>query len=127
MDPIQRLAALRFARIYADLELQFSTRAGGQPVLAILKLAQERAAESLAALAFVDARNVNDILTLQNEVKRYDEFIGWVRELVQQGKIAESQITEEEREEILDIVLAQPEGQPAAVETGLIESSHYDA
>jgi hypothetical protein len=81
-DPIVRLAKLRIIKASADLEVQLATRNGSAPAIHILMCLRERAAESLAALATCDTENPQAIRILQNEVKRYDEWVIWMRELI---------------------------------------------
>lgn len=119
-DPAVRLADLAIIKASADLEVQLSTRQGGAPVIQILRIFRDRAAESLAALAFVDPEDAKAIRVLQNEVKRYDEIVGAMREIIIRGKQIDYEMTEEERDEMLDILLSQPDGERRAAELGLI-------
>lgn len=126
-DPIVRLANLRVIKASRQLELELANVKGSGPTLEILKRLKDRAAESLAALAFVDPNDAEEIRTLQNEVKRYDEWITWMQEIVSEGITTEKQMDAAEREELLDMMLATPEGQREAQELGLIDLEQRDA
>jgi hypothetical protein len=125
-DPIQRLAKQRIIKLSADLEVQIATVKGGGPTVEIFRRLQDRAAESLAALAFVDITKVADVIKLQNEVKRYDEWIGWMKDILAEGKIYDRQFTEDDRAEMLEYLLGSPEGERQAIDLGLIDSGPRD-
>jgi hypothetical protein len=123
-DPVFRLAKLRIIKASAELEAQLATKDGGAPAIVILRKLEERAAESLSALAFInlfDPAGVLEAVSLQNEVKRYDEWVVWLRELINEGKQLDQEMTEQGREEILDVLLSTPEGEREAAELGLID------
>lgn len=125
-DPIVRLAKLRIIKASADLEVQLSERNGGGPAIEILRRLRDRAAESLAALAICDAEDGRAIRTLQNEVKRYDEWIAWIREIISEGMAYDQEMNEAEREDMLDLLTATAEGQQQAVELGLVNLDQQD-
>jgi hypothetical protein len=127
MDPIVRLARQRIVKACMDLEVQISSVKGGGPCVEILRVLQERSAESLAALAIVDAEDPKAIRTLQNEVKRYDEWFGAIRDIISQAKIYEAEFTEDDRNELLDLLIETPEGQQQAIDMGLVDEIPRDA
>lgn len=120
-DPVLRLAQLRMIRASADLETQLSNKQGGAPALYVLQCLKEKAAQALAALAFVDALDWKAITKLQNEVKRYDEWITDLAQLIGEGKQIVRQMTEADRDEMLDVLLSTPEGQEEAIALGLVD------
>lgn len=126
-DPILRIAKLRMIKMSADLEVALSAKHGSNIAIDILCRLRERAAESLAALATCDALDRKQVLILQNEVKRYDEWLGWMREILAEGKAYDQEITDDERNEMLDLLSESPEGQKRAVELGLIDEIPRDA
>jgi hypothetical protein len=129
-DPVQRLAKLRIIKASADLEVQLAGMVGASPTIEILRKLQERAAESLAALAFINIQDPAELpkaLTLQNEVKRYDEWLEWIRELIAEGKQYDQEITADEREEMLDLLTETPEGEQEAISLGLLDEIPRDA
>ncbi len=122
-DPVLRLAKLRVIKASADLEVQLAMKEGSAPALEILRRLRDRAAENLPKLAFLNLDNPNDFIAakvIQNEVKRYDEWITWMGEIVAEGKAYDHEFQESEREEILDMLAESPEGMQEAVALGLI-------
>jgi len=129
-DPITRLAKQRIIKLSAELEVQLGAVSGSGPTLEILKRLKERAAESLAAMAFLNIFEREDrikFLTLQNEVKRYDEWLAWIAEVVAEGKQYDQELTAEDREEMLDYLAQLPEGEKQAIELGLIDPEPRDS
>lgn len=128
-DAIDRIAKLRIIKASADLEVQIAMRSGSAPTLLILRELRKRAAESLAGLAFVnlhDPKGFIEAVTLQNEVKRYDEWVVWMQELISRGKEFDQEISAEDREDLLDTLVQTPEGQQEAINLGLIEQAPQD-
>jgi hypothetical protein len=78
-------------------------------------------------LAFVDPEKPDAIRALQNEVKRYDEFVADLRAIIQDGIMADHEITDKEREDLLDVLTMTPDGQRQAVELGLVDLDTQDA
>lgn len=126
-DPIVRLAKLRIIKASADLEVQLSDIHGSGPSIEILRRLRDRAAESLAALAFHDlAKDRAGAVTLQNEVKRYDEWVAWLQEIISEGIAYDKEMDADEREEMLDLLTASPEGERQAAELGLVDLEPQD-
>lgn len=126
-DPLFRMAKQRIVKVSADLEVQIAAVPGGGPCVEILRRLQDRAAESLAVLATADFTQVKEIVALQNEVKRYDEWLGWMRDIIHEGKAYDRQFTEDDRKELLDMLMGSEEGMQQAVELGLIDDIPRDA
>lgn len=126
-DPIVRLAHLRIIKLSHDLDRQLANRRDCAPVLEILHRLQDRAAESLAALATCDTEDPKAIRLLQNEVKRYDEWVGWLREIMSEGVDYDKEISAEERDEMIDMLTQTPDGAREAMELGLINLDQHDA
>lgn len=128
-DPVLRIAQLRIIKVSADLEAQIGALQGSAPTIAIMRRLQHRAAESLVALAFVNTfadDGMAKIRMLQNEVKRYDEFFTCMRELIHEGIALDKQFDEDERNELLDILMKQGDGERQAVAMGLIDEGPTD-
>jgi hypothetical protein len=125
-DQINRIAMLRTIEAAKELDNQLGNRKGCGPVLEIMRRLRARAAESLEALAFVNAYDVEKVKVLQNEVKKYDEFVEWLRDISAEGLSYDQQITAEEREDMIDILVQTPQGQREAVAMGLINLNHDD-
>jgi len=129
-DPVLSIARQRIIKISADLEVQLAERNGSAPAIEILRRLRERAAESLAALAFLNLDDPNEIVkakTLQNEVKRYDEWLGWMKEIIAEGIAYDRDMRDEEREEMLDLLTQTQEGREQAIELGLIADIPRDS
>lgn len=123
-DPIHRLAKLRIIKASADLEVQLSSKAGSAPAIEIVRRLKERAAESMAALVFINFLDPSEIpkaVVLQNEIKRYDEWFDEMRKVIAEGVQYDKEFTDDEREEMLDILTDTPEGQQQAIELGLVD------
>ena len=129
-DPVLSIARQRIIKISADLEVQLAEKNGSAPAIEILRRLRERAAESLAALAFLNLDDPNEIVkakTLQNEVKRYDEWLGWMKEIIAEGIAYDRDMRDEEREEMLDLLTQTQEGREQAIELGLIADIPRDS
>ena len=129
-DPVLSIARQRIIKISADLEVQLAERNGSAPAIEILRRLRERAAESLSALAFLNLDDPNEIVkakTLQNEVKRYDEWLGWMKEIIAEGIAYDRDMRDEEREEMLDLLTQTQEGREQAIELGLIADIPRDS
>lgn len=123
-DPINRLAKHRIIKASADLEVQLAYKGGSAPALIILRELRDRAAESLEALVlvnFCDPKQIPAAITLQNEIKRYDEWVAWMSGLISDGTAFDKEISEEDRAEFLDILSATAEGQEEAIALGLVD------
>jgi hypothetical protein len=123
-DPIHRIAKQRIVQLSIELEVQFSNTPGGGPCIEILRVLRDRATESLVGLAFLNIHDEKDRLTyitLQNEVKRYDEWLGAMKEIIVAGRQLDQQMTEEDREELREFLFANPDGERELMEMGLID------
>lgn len=127
MDPILRLAHQRIVKLSADIEVQLADAKGGAVAIEILRRLRDRAAESLAALAVCNFDNPAHVRTLRNEVMRYDEWLSWLREIVNEGIAYDKEMTADERQELLDLLTQTPAGQQEARDLGLIDDIPRDA
>ncbi len=122
-DPIARIAKQRIISLSAELEVQLGDRKGGAVAIEMLRRLHDRATESLKLLAFVDLHTPKgrvEAVTLQNEVKRYDEWVAWMTEIVQEGQAYDKEFSQEDRDELLDFLVQTPEGQQEAAQLGLV-------
>ena len=129
-DPVLSIARQRIIKISADLEVQLAERNGSAPAIEILRRLRERAAESLSALAFLNLDDPAEIVkakALQNEVKRYDEWLGWMKEIIAEGIAYDRDMRDEEREEMLDLLTQTQEGREQAIELGLVSDLPRDS
>ena len=82
------------------------------PIKAILALAREDAASALRALIQIDPQNAGEIRRLQNEARRYEGLVAWLRRIVGDGKDASdalSRIRRDRAEEFRALILDDPE------------------
>ena len=82
------------------------------PIKAILALAREDAAAAMRKLVEIDPAQVNEIRRLQNEARRYDSLVAWLRKIVGDGKDASdalSRIRKDRAEEFRALILDDPE------------------
>ena len=82
------------------------------PIKAILALAREDAASAMRTLIEIDPQNVSEIRRLQNEARRYDSLVAWLRRIVGDGKDASdalSRIRKDRAEEFRALILDDPE------------------
>jgi len=123
-DPIILLARQRIIKLSADLEVQLADKNGGGVAIEILHRLQRNAAESLAALAFIDFFDPAErkkIPTLQAEVRKYDEWIEHIKAIIAEGISEDKRMRDSERDELIDVLLETPEGEREAIELGLID------
>lgn len=128
-DPLILLARQRIISVSAALEVELQG-IGATPTIEILNRLKKRAAESLAALAIADLFSESGIIAarvLQNEVKRYDEWVTWMSEIASEGIAADNDMKHEDREELLDYLSQSREGQEEAVQLGLVSIDRNDA
>ncbi len=120
-DPTSRLALQRAVAMSAAVEAQLSQKRGGQPLVAVLKKARREAAGAIAALVDVDPDDTKAIRDLQTVAQRYSKLCEWLSVIVNEGKEADSLISEEEREELIAAVAGDPAAERLAIELGLME------
>lgn len=120
-DPISRIALQRAVALSASVEAQLSQKRGGQPLVAVLVKARREAVAAMAALVDADPNDAKAVRDLQHEAQRYPKLCGWLAAIVQEGKEADSIISEEEREELIAAVVGDPEAEQLAIQLGLME------
>jgi hypothetical protein len=82
------------------------------PIKAILALAREEAAAAMRRLVEIDPAQVTEIRRLQNEARRYDSLVAWLRKIVGDGKDASDalrNIRKDRAEEFRALILDDPE------------------
>lgn len=82
------------------------------PIKAILALAREDAASALRGLIEIDPTQTAEIRRLQNNARRYDSLIIWLRKIVGDGKDASDQLSrvrQDRAEEFRALILDDPE------------------
>src|SRR5947209_12343014 len=101
-DPVGSLALARAVLISADIEEQLTARKahGMRPLIAVLHKARREAASSIAQLVGVRSDDRIEILRLQNEVRRFEDLVRWLKEIVSEGFDDRYEVADAERDEL---------------------------
>lgn len=95
-DPLAHVARdkalLRRVSDYIDLEIQLDKSAAHRPVVTMLGMARDEAAEAMVSLSLVDPAKTEDIRALQNIVVRFDDLVKWARKIIADGRDAEVEV-----------------------------------
>lgn len=126
-EPVLRLAQLRAIKLSYDLEVALASKIGGHIVIEILTRLRDRAADSMHALATCDPLATKAVITCQNSVQYYEEFFKLIGSIIAEGKQAEQQLSDDEREEFIDMLTQSVEGQDKAVELGFVGPNQSDS
>lgn len=128
-DAITRLLKLRIIRLGQELEADLRQKRGGNIAIEILHRLYDRQAESIGALPWCNVHDPKDrikIQTLQNEVKRYDEWLGAMADIIRESHEYKAQIGAAEREDLIDYLCQTEEGTQHAIDLGLIDPAARD-
>ena len=104
-DPIGRIAELRLIENAADLTVQLEKGTGTRPILHLLHKARERAMAANTQLVLAEASDTKTIRALQAEILLYDDMVTACKEIIADGKDAESSINDADREEIQSVIM----------------------
>lgn len=104
----QRAALERAVILSAEVEIQLTSRDKTGPLLALLALARQHAAEALADLANMDLGD-RSAANKQMDVRCFQRIVEWLREIVADGFEAELELSDAERYEINDEILGASE------------------
>jgi hypothetical protein len=125
-EHVIRLAQLKLIRDSAILEVELQNH-GPSYFYTIYKRFRDAAAESIAAIAFVEPTDAKAVQALQLDIKVYDRFVEEVSAFITQGRNLDQETSDAERQEVLDLLLAQgPEGEDQAIDLGLIDRGPTD-
>lgn len=102
---LYKLALRRDVELSAKVEVELTSRLRSEPLLVVLNAAKESAAEALAALVWVDAADQAEVRRLQNEVRRFDDLVKWLYELLIAGPEAERQLNDLQMQEARGLVI----------------------
>lgn len=105
MDSAYKLALQRDLTLSAHVEVELTSKLKSEPLLVVINHAKEQAATALVALATVDPENPAEIRRLQNEVRRFDDLVSWLRELLIAGPEAERQLSDMQMQEARGLVI----------------------
>lgn len=120
MDAIEQLAQRQIVIASADIEAELNERSG--TVLLIWRVLRKNASASLAQLATLNVHDHKDrvlIVTHQNEVKRYAEFVNAMKAILDEGKEIAERLSTEEWRDIAALIRAMPEAEQPRIEMGL--------
>lgn len=123
-DPIVTLAQQRIISLSAELEASLTVRTGGNIAIELLRRLRLSAADAVAKLCVINLNTPEGIVaarTLQNDVQNYDEWVTWMRDLLQEGKQLDAEMKEDERADLVAILLQSDEGRREAIGLGLID------
>lgn len=120
MDDVMHIAALKRAVAdSAEIEAQLEATRGCRPLLTVLVKARAEAASAMCALTTADPDEAKEIRHLQNEVARFRDLMGWLAKIVAEGFDADSEISDADREELIEGIAGTPESQQEARDLGL--------
>ena len=108
-DPVGLLALARAQILSEDVEEQLTARGrdGYRPLAAVLGRARLAAAEALAAIVSVDPEvDPKEIRRLQNEVRRFEDLVCFLRQILLEGRERALEIADAERQELEDLIFS---------------------
>lgn len=123
-NAIQLLAQQRIISASAELEVQLNQTAGARPTIEILNKLREDAAEALVKLVLANVFTHDgraELVTQQNKVKRYYEFFEVMKQVINEGKALDHEMTESARQELVDQLSGSREGNQELIELGLLD------
>jgi hypothetical protein len=86
---------LRAQNLSAEVEVQFLDGVqGGRPLVEIWHRLRDEAAEAMVALVLENAEDIPKIRDLQRKALMFDDFTRLARAILQEGKDAESRISD---------------------------------
>ena len=125
-EHVVRLAKFKLIRDSAELEAEIQSKAPGW-FWEIYNRLKDNAAEALTAMMVIDADKPEAIRELQMEIKLFDRFIEHTRSFISEGKTADQETDEAERDEVLDLLTEQgEEGWREAINLGLVDAGPQD-
>jgi hypothetical protein len=120
---MERLAYQRAVSVSIELEAQLDKGPMFTPLKAILGKAKQQATAAMVALVMADATLPSLITGLQNEVRRYDDLVTWLAEIIEEGRAAEQYFKEQDADEFAEI-LTTDEGRLEANALGIHPQDH---
>lgn len=124
-DATYFLALRRKIQDSANIEVQLNGSAECQPIVTMLHKAKGEAAAALAQLATVNPENPAEIRTLQTVVQRFDDLCRWLSQIVKDGFDADLEVSEAERDELIEQLAGTEDGEQQLINAGLVEDSPH--
>jgi hypothetical protein len=103
-DPITDLARQRCIEDSLEIENQLLAKTGARPIISMLAHAREEASNAFRRLVEADPEDSKTIRTLQFEVRRFDDLVRWLRDIVSTGVQFSREISDDERDYIQDLL-----------------------
>ncbi len=126
-EHIIRLAQLKLIRDGAELEAEITNRFPGY-YMTLYRRFRDAAAESIAAMVYIDPEDAASIAALQRDVKVFDRFVEETKDFIGEGQNLDQHTSDQDRQEVIDMLLsAGPDGEQQAVDLGLIDPGPPDA
>lgn len=122
-EAMERLAYQRAVDVSIELEVQLDKSKTFTPIKAILGKAKRQAQAAMIGLVMVDPVKVREVTAFQNEVRRYDDLVTWLAEVIEEGRAAEIYFDERDAEELAEI-LTTDEGREEARGLGIAPQDH---
>lgn len=117
MEADYRLSLQQAARLSIQVEAELTSNIRSEPLLVVLDRAKENAAAALTALAVVDPEDPHAIRHLQNEVRRFNELVNWLHEMLIAGPEAERQLNATQMQEARALVLDDDTAEQLGIST----------
>lgn len=131
IDPVHLVAMQRLIRLSATIEVELLNVSS--PIVQMLAMARDEAAQAINELVEVDAAAPDAIRKLQNKVVRFDDLVRWLADIVRLGFEHNREINGSERDEYADMLAFTPDqsinalDEDEALEAGIMERTPYDA
>ena len=122
-EAMERLAYQRAVDVSLRLEADLDRGPEFTPLKAVLGKAKHQAQAAMIGLVMTDAACVEKVRAFQNEVRRYDDLVSWLAEIIEEGRAAEQWFEERDAEEFAEI-LTTDEGREIAQRNGIAPQDH---
>lgn len=106
-DAISAAARAVLIEMQIDLKVQIERGTGVRPMLWLLASARNRAVLAIRKLIDVDASETQAIRDLQAEVRLYGDMMESAADMLNRGKEADREISEEDREAVANYLSTQ--------------------
>lgn len=126
-DPLSILAMQRIVAQSAEIEVQLAVKRGCRPVVTALLMARDKAAAALGDLATVDPEDAKAVRELQNQITIFTDLVSFFAKILSDGFDLDQDITNQDREMMIDMLSRSVEGQEELDELGLVQREALDA
>lgn len=120
---MERLAHQRAVNVSLRLEAELDKGPQFTPLKAVLGKAKRQAQAAMIGLVMVDPDLTSVVRGFQNEVRRYDDLVAWLAEIIEEGGAAEQWFDERDAEEFAEILITD-EGREVAGAFGIAPQDH---